>query len=147
MSPWCYWWTCLLLIPSIQPLSNKSVVGVKTKAMVEPNLNESPDISCSLCSCLGYCYSKHLTWSFFPEIDHSLVGDHFYCNDFILLFRKSGYRCLLASEVVQLLCIVPVFFDFLGKDPGKEYWTNFWSLQWTCVWYNQQSYLISIAQE
>ena len=40
---------------------------------------------------------------------------------FILKFRKSGYRCLLASEVVQLLCIVPVFFDFIGKDPGKEY--------------------------
>ncbi|XP_031561141.1 uncharacterized protein LOC116297119, partial [Actinia tenebrosa] len=32
--------------------------------------------------------------------------------------RKSGYRCLLASEIVQLLCIVPVFFDFIGKDPG-----------------------------
>ncbi|RMX53205.1 hypothetical protein pdam_00020636, partial [Pocillopora damicornis] len=32
--------------------------------------------------------------------------------------RKAGYRCLLASEVVQLLCIVPVFFDFIGKDPG-----------------------------
>ncbi|XP_073227424.1 uncharacterized protein [Porites lutea] len=32
--------------------------------------------------------------------------------------RKAGYRCLLASEVVQLLCIVPIFFDFIGKDPG-----------------------------
>ena len=43
---------------------------------------------------------------------------------FILKFRKSGYRCLLASEVVQLLCIVPVFFDFIGKDPGKEYFSG-----------------------
>ena len=51
----------LPVVDTIQPLSNKFVVGVKTKAMVEPNLNESPDISCSLCSCLGYCYSKHLT--------------------------------------------------------------------------------------
>ncbi|KAK3716748.1 hypothetical protein QZH41_018228, partial [Actinostola sp. cb2023] len=31
---------------------------------------------------------------------------------------KSGYRCLLASEIVQLLCIVPVFFDYIGKNPG-----------------------------
>lgn len=33
--------------------------------------------------------------------------------------RKCGYRSLLASEIVQLLCIVPVFFDFIGKDPGN----------------------------
>jgi len=32
--------------------------------------------------------------------------------------RKTGYRCLLASEVLQLLCIVPVFYEFIGKDPG-----------------------------
>ncbi|EDO32281.1 predicted protein [Nematostella vectensis] len=32
--------------------------------------------------------------------------------------RKSGYRSLLASEVVQLLCIVPSFFNFIGRDPG-----------------------------
>ncbi|XP_013399876.1 uncharacterized protein LOC106166025 isoform X2 [Lingula anatina] len=30
----------------------------------------------------------------------------------------KDYRCLLASEVVQLLCIVPAFFDFLDKDVG-----------------------------
>lgn len=38
----------------------------------------------------------------------------------IIKNRKAGYRCLLASEVVQLLCIVPIFFDFIGKDPGKQ---------------------------
>lgn len=32
--------------------------------------------------------------------------------------RKAAYRCLLASEVLQLLCIVPVFFEIIGKDPG-----------------------------
>ena len=39
---------------------------------------------------------------------------------YFVLCRKAGYRCLLASEVVQLLCIVPVFFDFIGKDPGNS---------------------------
>ncbi|CAC5387832.1 unnamed protein product [Mytilus coruscus] len=28
------------------------------------------------------------------------------------------YKCLLASEVVQLLCIVPTFFDYITKDIG-----------------------------
>ncbi|XP_078575496.1 uncharacterized protein LOC144861455 isoform X1 [Branchiostoma floridae x Branchiostoma japonicum] len=28
------------------------------------------------------------------------------------------YRCLLASEVVQLFCIVPAFYEFIDKDPG-----------------------------
>lgn len=28
------------------------------------------------------------------------------------------YKCLLASEVVQLLCIVPTFFDYINKDLG-----------------------------
>ncbi|XP_006824821.1 uncharacterized protein LOC102807247, partial [Saccoglossus kowalevskii] len=28
------------------------------------------------------------------------------------------YKCLLAAEVVQLLCIVPAFFDFIEKDNG-----------------------------
>ena len=37
-----------------------------------------------------------------------------------LFFRKAAYRCLLASEVLQLLCIVPVFFEIIGKDPGKS---------------------------
>ena len=37
-----------------------------------------------------------------------------------LSFRKTGYRCLLASEVLQLLCIVPVFYEFIGKDPGNS---------------------------
>ncbi|XP_066298732.1 uncharacterized protein [Branchiostoma lanceolatum] len=37
--------------------------------------------------------------------------------------RRKGtlykeYRCLLASEVVQLFCIVPAFYEFIDKDPG-----------------------------
>ena len=28
--------------------------------------------------------------------------------------------CLLASEVVHLMCLVPLFFDLLDTDPGKE---------------------------
>lgn len=30
------------------------------------------------------------------------------------------YKSLLASEVVQLLCIVPAFFQYVAKDVGKE---------------------------
>ncbi|XP_064625626.1 uncharacterized protein LOC135486618 isoform X2 [Lineus longissimus] len=30
----------------------------------------------------------------------------------------DDYKSLLASEVVQLLCIVPVFFDYIDKDVG-----------------------------
>ena len=32
--------------------------------------------------------------------------------------RKSGARDILASEVVQLFCIVPAFLMLLGKDTG-----------------------------
>ncbi|KAL4237028.1 hypothetical protein ACF0H5_005412 [Mactra antiquata] len=28
------------------------------------------------------------------------------------------YKCLLASEIVQLLCIVPAFFEYIDKDVG-----------------------------
>ncbi|XP_071954476.1 uncharacterized protein [Antedon mediterranea] len=31
------------------------------------------------------------------------------------------YRSLLAAEVVQLLCIVPVFFEFIQNDPGVKH--------------------------
>ncbi|XP_021342270.1 uncharacterized protein LOC110442803 isoform X3 [Mizuhopecten yessoensis] len=30
----------------------------------------------------------------------------------------SDYKCLLASEVIQLLCIVPAFFEYISKDIG-----------------------------
>lgn len=38
-------------------------------------------------------------------------------NDY-LFYRYIDYKCLLASEVVQLLCIVPAFFDYITKDIG-----------------------------
>ena len=48
-----------------------------------------------------------------------VVNDEIFFFSF-LSFRKTGYRCLLASEVLQLLCIVPVFYEFIGKDPGNS---------------------------
>ena len=32
--------------------------------------------------------------------------------------RQSRLRCLLASEVVHLMCLVPVFFESLEGHPG-----------------------------
>jgi hypothetical protein len=39
-----------------------------------------------------------------------------------LFYRYRDYKCLLASEVVQLLCIVPTFFDYITKDIGLYHW-------------------------
>ena len=33
--------------------------------------------------------------------------------------HSSQYRCLLASEIVHLMCLVPVFFDYLDSNNGK----------------------------
>nr|KAG5711826.1 hypothetical protein BaRGS_023590 [Batillaria attramentaria] len=32
--------------------------------------------------------------------------------------QLRDYKCLLATEVVQLMCIVPSFFDYLDRDVG-----------------------------
>ena len=34
------------------------------------------------------------------------------------LYRQSQLRCLLASEVVHLMCLVPLFFESLEGNPG-----------------------------
>ena len=33
-------------------------------------------------------------------------------------YRQSQLRCLLASEVVHLMCLVPLFFESLEGHPG-----------------------------
>ena len=35
-------------------------------------------------------------------------------------FRMEDFKCLLATEVVQLMCIVPTFFTHLEKEAGKN---------------------------
>ena len=32
---------------------------------------------------------------------------------------STQYLCLLASEIVHLMCLVPVFFDYLDSNTGK----------------------------
>ena len=36
----------------------------------------------------------------------------------LILCRQSQLRCLLASEVVHLMCLVPLFFESLEGHPG-----------------------------
>ncbi|XP_064604820.1 uncharacterized protein LOC135470042 [Liolophura sinensis] len=38
----------------------------------------------------------------------------------LMASQYKDYKCLLASEVVQLLCIVPAFFQYLDKDEGVK---------------------------
>ena len=40
------------------------------------------------------------------------------------LSDHQHYRCLIASEVVHLMCLVPIFFDFLQNNKGKKSYFN-----------------------
>ena len=48
----------------------------------------------------------------------TLFNVKFVLSLFCFSFRYCDYKSLLASEVVQLLCIVPTFFRYLEKDVG-----------------------------
>ncbi len=36
----------------------------------------------------------------------------------IILFSQSSWRCLLASEVVHLMCLVPIYFESMQTSEG-----------------------------
>ena len=49
-------------------------------------------------------------------------------------YRKSAHRSLLASEVVQLLCLVPTFLDHAVQEPGEDWgWPLFPSSLGGCL--------------
>ena len=45
---------------------------------------------------------------------------YFFKRICLFFFSYVQSKFLIASEVVQLLCIVPPFFDFVTKDPGVK---------------------------
>lgn len=49
-------------------------------------------------------------------IDHL---DEHRCVDLIPICRKNTWHCLLASEVVHLMCLVPQFFDSIQSNQGN----------------------------
>ncbi|XP_071117853.1 uncharacterized protein [Haliotis cracherodii] len=88
------------------------VVGILLSAIkVDKDIREDGGLYDRLYLCLFYTVAELTRLS-----QSDAQGDAQAAGKMHNIYRD--YKCLLASEIVQLMCIVPAFFEYMEKDVG-----------------------------
>ncbi|XP_046581209.1 uncharacterized protein LOC124288684 [Haliotis rubra] len=88
------------------------VVGILLSAIkVDKDIREDGGLYDRLYLCLFYTVAELTRLS-----QSNSQGDSQTTGKMHNIYRD--YKCLLASEIVQLMCIVPAFFEYMEKDVG-----------------------------
>ncbi|KAK7099976.1 hypothetical protein V1264_022994 [Littorina saxatilis] len=100
----------LFLLP--RTLRCKVVSLLFCAVKVDREQNEDGGLYMKLYLCLFHMMSE------LTKLSESTAGVDQSDQDSKLAAQLQDYKCLLATEVAQLMCIVPSFFDYLDRDVG-----------------------------